>query len=245
MEDKIKCDNCHTVYSATMNYCPKCGVHKWYRKPASQPSRHISADNNHNSRNNKASFEKPAHPHPEIDPVQDLPKLADIDDVEKILTDEFHIRDAGRKNLKIMRYIIIILLLILNLAAINALVSRRTKAGAVNNYNQVIRNINDGELQKAGEIVIGLEESMEKDFLLGLIYFKAEKYGRAKEYLLKTRNSPVYSSYSDAMISYIFYTEGKFTESYDCIKRAVRSLPDLPNLRENYNNIKLHIVKDQ
>lgn len=240
MEDKIRCNNCNTVYPATRNYCPMCGVHKWYKKEDAQSPGNAGTEE---SRTAKEINKNHTQVH-DLKPPASLENLSEIDDVEKILTDEISIQEKGQKNVKAIRSVILILLILLNLTALKALISKKKEAGIIDTYNQVISLINQGEYQKAGEIVVEFDESNDKTFLLGLIYFKAKRYDRAYEYLQKVSDIPAYTAYTDAMIGYIHYHEGRHRESYECFKRALRSLPKLPNLNTNYNNIRLYIVKE-
>lgn len=224
------------------SYCPMCGVHKWYKKikePQNSP-----APKPHPAKEPLA--EKPPSVHQSVSVKPELIReLADVDDVEMILTEEISISESNEKNIKIMRTIIIILLLLLNLAAVNALVKRNKASSKVTIYNQVIEHINNNELQKAGEIIIDFRDGDEKFFLLALVYFKGNNYSKARDNLLLVQDNPLYSSYSEAMLGYVYYQEGNYQESYNSFRKALRSLPGLKNLNENFNNIRLYIVKDQ
>lgn len=245
MEDVFKCNNCGTQYSARKSYCPACGVHKWYKKPGSHTS--TSSEKEHIPQQKEETFKSTPHNNEKIDPKPNpeiIQELEQIDDVEQILTEEITIEDEEDKSIRIIRIIIIALLILINITALNSLINKRKEARTINEYNQAIAFINSGQLQQAGTIILDLEESAEKTFLTGLLYFKAGNYPEAKKYFQDISANPAYSTYIDAMMGYILYTEGKYQESYNAFRRAVSSLPNMENLLDNFNNIRLYIVRD-
>lgn len=247
MEEKFKCSNCSYEYSISKSYCPACGVHKWYKKPYETRKGTVSAKVSNTGIINEdppeisGPMSGPGAPKASQGLIEDL---AEVDDVELILTDDVHVEDIDDKHKRTMRFIIIILLIILNLSALSSLIKKKRTARINTSYNQAVQYINNNELEKAGGIINEFDNNDEKLFLLGLLNFRAGQYARARDLLEQVAGNSRFSSYADAMLGYVYYQEGDYEKSHEFFRRAMLSLPNFPNLSSNYNTIRLYLVRD-
>lgn len=222
--DVFKCKNCESEFPASMNHCPKCGAAKWYTPSAKKKT--ISKESNTS----------------EISPQSTLP--SEIEEIEEILTSK-KIESPESKNIRIIQYIIIGILLLINISVIWTYATKLNNISKIKPYNDVIKLIEMQEFQKALEKTDKIESTEDKNFLYGILYFKLKQYDKSYQFLKQTYEKDQSNASICGMIGYILYLKKDYKNASEYFKKSLDLDPTMETAKINYEATRILILDNQ